>query len=84
MAEHQGSMSDEDLAWVTIIIVVSALILIATIVTTRVILSHVAVGSGFGIPILMGAAAGIGFGVVSYLALRAGRGGTRASQAPPQ
>jgi hypothetical protein len=67
-----GQLSDEDLAWLTIIIVVAAALLIAVIVTARYALSHIVPGSGFGIPIFLGLAVGVAYGVLAYLALRAG------------
>jgi hypothetical protein len=47
--------------------------MVSVTVVTRVILSKVSIGSGFGLPIFLGVSIGIGYGVVAYLALRAGR-----------
>jgi len=71
-SSSSGQLADEDLAWLTIIIVIGAALLVAVIVATRVVLSHVAVGSGFGIPIFLGLTVGVAYSVLAYLALRAG------------
>jgi hypothetical protein len=72
MEQQQGSqMSDEDNAWLAIMILVAAALTVAVIVVTRVIMSHVVPGSGFGLPIFLGGVVGIAYAVLAYLALRA-------------
>jgi hypothetical protein len=71
MDQHTTQMSDEDNAWLAIMILVAAVLTVAVIVVTRVIMSHVVPGSGFGLPIFLGLAVGLAYAVLAYLALRA-------------
>jgi len=73
----QSQFSDEDNAWLAIMIVVAAALTVAVIVATRVIMSHVVPGSGFGVPLFLGGAVGLAYAVLAYLALRAAVAGRR-------